>query len=213
MTKPDTKTRILEAAQTEFSAKGYEGASIRGIADRAGVQLAAVRYHLGSKDELFKAVFERHAEAVADRRARILADLEAAGRGDQIEDVIETIIGPVLAFRFDSKEGRAFAKLMANTVSNPDDRSRALTKSIFDPAAEALVDRIRAAVPGLSRRDAYWSFFLSVGAMAMACSNGERLSRISDGLCNPDDPDETLEALVTFAAGGAMALARKGQPK
>jgi len=213
MKKTATKTRILDAAQAEFSAKGYEGASIRGIAERAGVQLAAIRYHIGSKEQLFRAVFERHADAVSRRRDAIIAELQAQGGGDSIEDIIRTITGPVLDIHFESREGRAFAKLMANTVSNPDERSSALTAEIFDPVSQEMIEKIQTAVPDLDRRNAFWSFFLTVGAMAMACSNGERLRRISAGLCDPDDADETIEALVTFAAGGARALAAKSRRK
>lgn len=52
------KERIFQAAQDEFSNKGYRGATTRGIAEKAGVNLAAIHYYWGSKDELFKAVHQ-----------------------------------------------------------------------------------------------------------------------------------------------------------
>ena len=43
---PDTRERILDAAERLFMAHGYEGTSMRQITGEAGVNLAAVNYHL-----------------------------------------------------------------------------------------------------------------------------------------------------------------------
>lgn len=52
---PDnSKSRLLEAARAEFSAKGIAGARVDAIARRAGVNKQLVYYHFGSKDELFR---------------------------------------------------------------------------------------------------------------------------------------------------------------
>jgi AcrR family transcriptional regulator len=48
-----TAQRILEAAREEFAEHGYEGATVRGIADRAGVHASLVMQHYGSKAALF----------------------------------------------------------------------------------------------------------------------------------------------------------------
>lgn len=48
----DTKERILETACRLFATSGFHGASIRDIANEAGVNLAAVNYHFGNKDGL-----------------------------------------------------------------------------------------------------------------------------------------------------------------
>ena len=48
----DTKTRILDAAETLFVTGGYESMSMRQITASANVNLAAVNYHFGSKDAL-----------------------------------------------------------------------------------------------------------------------------------------------------------------
>ena len=67
--RSETAQRILEAADELFGERGYDGASARDIARRAGVKKALVFYHFGSKEALFEAVLERfyqaHAEALA----------------------------------------------------------------------------------------------------------------------------------------------------
>lgn len=52
---PDTKAQILDAARAEFAERGYERATIRGIAASAGVDPALVMHYFGSKEQLFAA--------------------------------------------------------------------------------------------------------------------------------------------------------------
>ncbi|HZG89632.1 MAG TPA: TetR family transcriptional regulator [Pseudonocardia sp.] len=51
----DTRAQLLDAARTEFAARGYEGATVRAIADRAGVDAAMVNHWFGGKEALFTA--------------------------------------------------------------------------------------------------------------------------------------------------------------
>lgn len=53
-----TRTRILKAAVDLFAARGYEGASIRDIEQRAEVNRGLITYHFGNKDDIWKAAFE-----------------------------------------------------------------------------------------------------------------------------------------------------------
>src|SRR5690606_40538295 len=53
-----TRSTILSAALAEFAEKGFEAASIRGIAERAGVQHPLITYHYPTKDALWQAVAE-----------------------------------------------------------------------------------------------------------------------------------------------------------
>lgn len=57
-TGPDARTRILEAARTEFAERGYDRTSIRCIAGAAGVDAALVHHYFGTKDEVFAAAIE-----------------------------------------------------------------------------------------------------------------------------------------------------------
>ncbi|KPC81953.1 MULTISPECIES: TetR/AcrR family transcriptional regulator [Streptomyces] len=55
---PDARTRILEAARTEFAERGYDKTSVRGIARAADVDAALVHHYFGTKDEVFAAAIE-----------------------------------------------------------------------------------------------------------------------------------------------------------
>ncbi|MFJ5775162.1 TetR family transcriptional regulator [Streptomyces sp. NPDC093094] len=69
----DTRDRILAAARAEFSERGYEKTSVRGIAKAAGVDPALVHHYFGTKEQVFEAAIEdtiapaiSAADAVAD---------------------------------------------------------------------------------------------------------------------------------------------------
>jgi AcrR family transcriptional regulator len=81
-----TRAKIVKAASRAFAEHGYDGASIRTIVGQADVNQAAINYHFGSKEELFRAVLQtalcehalpgggaaalRSSAAAADDRAR-----------------------------------------------------------------------------------------------------------------------------------------------
>ncbi|QKW08329.1 TetR/AcrR family transcriptional regulator [Streptomyces sp. NA04227] len=56
---PGTRERILEAARAEFAQRGYEKASVRGIAKAAGVDPALVHHYFGTKEQVFEAAVAR----------------------------------------------------------------------------------------------------------------------------------------------------------
>jgi AcrR family transcriptional regulator len=70
----ETREAILAAARDAFAARGYEKATIRGIAREAGVDAALVHHFYGSKEDVFKA-------AVSDVLAPIAEAMDGVGRG------------------------------------------------------------------------------------------------------------------------------------
>ena len=54
----ETRARIIEVAMKTFAERGYDGANTRDIADEAGATHGAIRYHFGTKEELWKKTIE-----------------------------------------------------------------------------------------------------------------------------------------------------------
>ncbi len=54
----DTKSKILMVAQELFGEKGFDGASVRDIAQKAGVNIAAINYHFQNKENLYFSVMQ-----------------------------------------------------------------------------------------------------------------------------------------------------------
>ncbi|MGW1720340.1 TetR/AcrR family transcriptional regulator [Streptomyces sp. NPDC002156] len=55
---PAARDRILTAAREEFSERGYDKTSVRGIAKAAGVDSALVHHYFGTKEQVFEASIE-----------------------------------------------------------------------------------------------------------------------------------------------------------
>ena len=78
---PETRTRILDAAEALFAENGLDATSMRMITGRAGVNLAAVNYHFGGKDGLIQEVFRRRLTELNRRRLVALEALQRAADG------------------------------------------------------------------------------------------------------------------------------------
>ena len=91
-----TAERILDAAEELFADLGFDATSTRAITTRAGVNLAAVNYHYGSKDALIEAVFARRLVPLNRERLELLDRVEArAGAGGPaVESIVEAFVRP-----------------------------------------------------------------------------------------------------------------------
>ncbi|CAM5486236.1 TetR family transcriptional regulator [Streptomyces tanashiensis] len=76
---PGARERILAAARTQFAERGYDKASVRGIAKAAGVDPALVHHYFGTKDEVFAAAIEVSFEPAAVLPAILGGPREAIG--------------------------------------------------------------------------------------------------------------------------------------
>src|SRR5690242_19878935 len=93
----DTKQKILDAADTLFAAQGYSGTSLRQIIAEAGVNLASVHYHFGSKEELLHELVMRKAGPVnAERMARLerCENRHAPGPAP-VEEILQAFLVPM----------------------------------------------------------------------------------------------------------------------
>src|SRR5437868_9978051 len=97
-TSQDTKTRILDVAEGLFMEHGCEATSLRQLTAAAGVNLAAVNYHFGSKEELFQAVLTRRLDPMNQERIERLDRLEreAAARPLTCERILSAMLIPAL---------------------------------------------------------------------------------------------------------------------
>lgn len=83
-----TRTVLLDAAETIFASRGYAG-SLEEIADAAGYTRGAIYAQFGGKDELFLAVIERHRQRFLDGFADVMesfdtfSDVDVAGFADR----------------------------------------------------------------------------------------------------------------------------------
>lgn len=74
-----TKEKILAAGEVLFAANGYDGTSMRDITEQARVNVAAVNYHFGSKENLLTALLDRIITPINVERIELLDEMESDG--------------------------------------------------------------------------------------------------------------------------------------
>ena len=131
----DTRQRILETALVLFGAEGFDGASTRELAERAGVNLPAIQYYFGSKEGLYRAVVEHIAGHIEARLAPLAGRIRAAltGAAPARESILELLCELL---------DLIVAMILDDTLPDRESRRRFFARTEFEPmaAADALQD-------------------------------------------------------------------------
>src|SRR6202158_6354317 len=97
MPSDQTRTAILNAAERLYAHRGFGDVTLRDIVAAAGVNLAAVNNHFGSKDELIAELFVTRSLATNRERLNELKAAEEAGGGRAgIDAILRALVGPTL---------------------------------------------------------------------------------------------------------------------
>jgi AcrR family transcriptional regulator len=214
MSASETKLRILDAAEGLFADRGFAATSMRDVTGEAGVNLAAVHYHFGSKDALIGAVFARRLTPLNEKRLRLLDALVAsAGGRPALEDVLETLIRPAVGLVGPgTAHGSLLTRLLGRVHTSQDLHVRALVFEQFDATTRRYLDVLADVLPHLDEAELVTRFHFLIGAMASSLVEPERLVHLSRGNVDPDDVETMVSRLVTFLAAGLSAPATAAHP-
>jgi AcrR family transcriptional regulator len=176
----ETRVSILNAAIAEFAARGFEGASIRAIADRLGLQHPLITYHYRSKDILWRAAAE-HAFA----QIRSEWDISAEGGNlsplERLRQEYTTLFRYTVAF----PEFHSFMR-QETLTNNP--RLKWVAKTVLAPLLGRLLPQIieaqkQALLPAV---DPILFHYMMVSLTATLSEFGPEM-QITGGL-SPEDP-------------------------
>jgi AcrR family transcriptional regulator len=189
-----TRDRILNAADRLFAERGFGRTSLRALTREAGVNLAAVNYHFGSKLELLHGALSRHVEAINGERLLRLQELEADPRSLSIESVLGALYRPTFEFtRASAENAREIQGMMALLFREPPELVRPLVDALFRMVTERFVAVLARLLPELPRDLLELRYHLGIGAMIhlLADRGPESPAR---------DPHEYANQLVSFVA-------------
>jgi AcrR family transcriptional regulator len=185
---------------------GFEGTSMRQLTSRAGVNLAAVNYHFGSKEALIQAVFRRRLDPMNTARIAELAKLEAGGSLSP-ETIIRAFVGPSLRLVEDAKGGgRNFTRLLGRTYTEPSKTLRALIGQMYAPTMERYKTALERALPQMPKDELVWRMHFMFGTLAYTLAATDTVQLIAG--CKPEDRyDAQLleERLTAFLLAGLLA--------
>jgi len=202
----ETRTRILDAAEELFMQQGFGGTSMRLLTTKAGVNLAAVNYHFGSKDALIEAVFRRRLDPMNAARIAALDEIEAGG-APNLEAIIRAFISPGLRMMEDAKGGgRNFIRLLGRTYTEPAKGIRQLIGQMYAPAMQRYKAALERALPQMPREELVWRMHFLFGTLAYTLAATDTVQLIAGS--KPEDRyDARLleDRLTAFMTSGLNA--------
>lgn len=114
----DKQIQIMEIAETLFAEKGFNGTSVRDIAEKANVNLAMISYYFGSKDKLLEALFSYRGEIIKLKLENMIGDKEMSSL-EKMNLLIDHYIDKIMS-------QQCFSRIMAReqVVNNTGNISR-----------------------------------------------------------------------------------------
>lgn len=210
----DTRERLLNAATRLFTEHGFSGTSIRMITREAGVPVALVNYHFGSKQGLMEAVFARALGNHGESRVSYLDKLEreAGGEPVPVETLVRAFITSALRLtRRDDIPGTVFKQLVARAFYEPGTDSQSFFPEEYSESIERYKIAFMRAVPHLTAEDALWRLYFFVGIVAYVIA-GKDTMRIAHlyKLADEGNVETALERLVPFIVAGIQSPSFSG---
>ncbi|GAB2617710.1 TetR/AcrR family transcriptional regulator [Novilysobacter erysipheiresistens] len=193
-----TKDRILGAAEELFAQFGFSGTSLRQVTSRADVNIAAVNYHFGSKENLVNEVFRRRMDEMsAHRLSALKAALEK--HPGELEPILAAFVEPALAIAQDRHGGAAFVRVVARAYAEKNDSLRKFLSDHYGHVLRDFAKAIAACVPGLSKEELYWRLDFLAGALTYAMADFGLIKRPS-GTAEKAHRERAARELIRFAA-------------
>ncbi len=209
MASPDTKKLLLDCAEKLFAQEGFHHTSMRILTVQAGVNLAAVNYHFGSKENLLYAVIERRLIPLNHKRREALEQVMQKAAANKIRpaviDLLYAFLQPTLKFLRASEGAKNFISLIGRSWNDPDQTVHNCFINLAMPLFQYFAGCLRQALPDLDELIFQARLQFLVGSMsAVMCDNSsacKRSSFISVAL----DEEEKMNQLLKFLQAGLEA--------
>ena len=199
-TRFSTKDRILGAAEELFAQHGFAGTSLRQVTSRADVNIAAVNYHFGSKENLVNEVFRRRMDEMsAQRLAQLKGALEA--HPGELEPVLAAFVEPALALARDRQGGGAFIRVIARAYAEKNDSLRKFLSDQYGHVPREFAKAIAICIPSLGKEQLYWRLDFLAGALTYAMADFGLIKRPAD-LPERAHRERAAKELISFMAAG-----------
>lgn len=195
MDRPSKRSHILQAAEQLFADKGYDRATMRNIADAAGVRLPLVVYHFETKLKLYRAVFEEY-QYWNEARRDALRRVDTAAQ-DALEQIVAAFLLVGSHAQADTRSAN-YLRVVLLEAADPHSGERAIIQDLFDPMAREFIAALEAVLPLKPPGFHRWAYLFAVGAYA-STNVGTRERALADG-----EPEcgGRLEYLHRFICGG-----------
>ena len=214
MASDQTRTAILRAAERLYADRGFADVTLRDIVAEAGVNLAAVNYHFGSKDELITELFVTRSIATNRERLTELKAAEAAGGGRApIDAVLRALVAPTLRGCFGPEGERSdAARFMIRASVEAVAPIRKIKNRELDHLRK-FAAAMQRSMPELPEVEIYWGLHFALAMAHHTIRDSERLQKLSDGQCDLDDVEAIVDRVVNAAVLALQSGTKLGEAK
>jgi len=206
MSQPDTKQRLLDAAERLFAAEGFHNTSLRAVTGEAEANLAAVKYYFGSKEALLEAVFARRLVPLntlrRDRMEEVRALARQTGRPPATADILRAFIEPTLRFRESGPGAEAFVRLVGRALAEPDDTIRKIFLGLVEPLFRYLHESLTDALPGMPQDVLFWRLHFVIGTLSHIMCLCGHFHGLPPGVSPSTDAGSLTTLLLDFLTAG-----------
>lgn len=203
----ETRAAILDAAVSEFADRGFDGASIRDIAQRSSLQHQIITYHFRSKDILWRAAAEYTFKRIQEEWDTLAANPTDRTPSESLRLEYRTLFRYTVAFP-------EFHRFMRQAALTDNPRLGWVAQTVLKPLLARLLPKIQAAQDdgALPRIEPIVFHYMMVGLTAMLSEFGPQM-KVASGVSS-DDPEvvNAYWALVddiVFAPGAQAVEAVK----
>jgi AcrR family transcriptional regulator len=201
-----TKAQVLTAAERLFALHGFQNVSVRDITAEAGVNLASVNYHFGSKDALLFEIFRRRTSELNRDRARMLHEAtDRHGGKPPVREILRAFFEPPMRWSSPDNARRISVQFIIRARSEGNEAMREVLRTDVSHLRR-FADALMAARPELPPEDVYWRLHFVLG---MTHNNRfaefDRLHTLSEGLTRESDTEALLRRMLDFAEAGFLA--------
>jgi len=176
-----TKDRILDAAESLYVASGFDAMSMRQITTAAGVNLAAVNYHFGSKESLIQVVLSRRLDGLNDARLAMLDQFELRLGGNvTCEHLLTAMFLPALRMSQDKDVSGQYLQFVGRAYTDPSPAVQDYLRERYIATLARFFMAFQRALPDLSREDLGFRLNFAMGALAGVLAGGDTQRLIRD---------------------------------
>ena len=201
-----TKAQVLTAAERLFALHGFQNVSVRDITAEAGVNLASVNYHFGSKDALLFEIFRRRTAELNRDRARMLHEAsDRHGGKPPVREILRDLFEPPLRWSTPENDRRISVQFIIRARSEGTEAMREVLRTDVSHLRR-FADALLAARPELPPEDVYWRLHFCLGMIHNnRFAEFDRLHHLSEGLTREGDIEAFLTRMLDFAEAGFLA--------
>ncbi|MGA7993951.1 MAG: TetR/AcrR family transcriptional regulator [Bradyrhizobium sp.] len=213
MPADSTRATILGAAERLYADRGFADVTLRDIVAAADVNLAAVNYHFGSKDELIAELFVTRSIATNRERLNELKAAEEKGGGRaEIDAILRALVGPTLrgCLGPDSERSTAARFMIRASIESVPPIRRIKNREVDHLRKFAAA--MRRSLPDRSEVDLFWGLHFALAMAHHTIRESERLTRLSDGKCDLDDVQGIIERIVAVSVMALTGAAAEKKP-